>query len=86
MKTKNYIGTSRPMGEYDKIVLSIIERNLSYFNTCKKKGILSVEHYVSNGDQWKVMKDGKDLLVDLTLEQAHCVVAAIISYARKELR
>ena len=30
--------------------------------------------------------NGKDILVDMTLEQAYCVVAAIISYARKELR
>ena len=86
MKTKNYIGTSRPCGEYDKQLLGILENNLNYFNICKKKGILSVEHYVDNGDQWKVMKDGKDILVDMTLEQAYCVVAAIISYARKELK
>lgn len=86
MKTKNYTGISRPMGEYNKGLLNIIENNLNHFNTCKKKGILSVEHYVDNGDQWKVMKDGKNILVDMTLEQAYCVIAAIISYARKELR
>ena len=86
METKNYTGTSRPCGEYDKQLLCIIESNLNYFNSCKKKGILSIEHYVYNGDQWKVMKDGKDMLVDMTLEQAYCVVAAIISYARKELK
>lgn len=85
MKTKNYIGTSRPMGEYDKQLLGIIEGNLNYFNTCKKKRILSVEHYVDNGDQWRLLKDGRQILVDMTLDELYYAVAAIINYNRKGL-
>lgn len=86
MKTKNYTGTSRPIGTYDKNLLSIIEGNLKHFNCCKKKRILSIEHYIAGGDQWKLLKDGKQILVDMTLEQIYCAVAAIINYNRKEIR
>lgn len=86
MKTKNYTGISRPCGKYDKHLLSIIESNLDHFNTCKKKGILSIEHYIAGGDQWKLLKDGNPILMDITLDEIYYSVAAIINYARKELR
>ena len=86
MKAKNYIGTSRPSGTYDKHLLSAIESNLNYFNTCKKKGILSIEHYVAGGDQWKLLKDGFPILMDITLEEIYYAIAAIINYNRKEIK
>ena len=80
MKTKNYTGTSRPCGYYDKILLSIIENNLNSFNANKRKGVLTVEHYIDGGDQWRVLKDGKAILNYMTLYELHYVVAGIINY------
>lgn len=83
METKNYIGTSRPCGEYDKVTLKIIESNLNYFNANKRKGILSIEHYIDCGDQWKILKDDGVLLYDMTLDQVHYAIAGIINYTRE---
>ena len=59
MKTESYTGTSRPCGEYNKRLLEIIEGNLYCFNAKKRKGILTVEHYVEDGDKWKILSGGK---------------------------
>ena len=83
MTTKNYIGTSRPCGEYDKVKLEVIEHNLQYFNANKRKGILSIDHYVDGGDQWKILKDGSMMLFDMTLDQVYYTIAGIIIYARE---
>lgn len=80
MKTKNYTGTSRPMGEYNKKLLEIIEHNLNYFNSSKRKGVLTVEHYVDNGDQWQILKDNKILVCNMNLEELYFAVAGIICY------
>lgn len=80
METKNYTGTSRPYGEYNKRLLDIIERNLNNFNAKKRKGILTVEHTIEGGDQWKVLKDDKPLLCYMELDQLYYAVAAIICY------
>lgn len=77
---KNYAGTSRPCGEYNKELLFIIESNLNYFNQNKRKGILTVEHYIDNGDQWKILKDKKTLVCGMTLEQLYYAVASIVCY------
>ena len=82
METKNYTGTSRPSGEYDKTTLKIIESNLNSFNANKRKGILTVEHYVDCGDQWRLLKDGCIMLCDMSLLSTHYAVAAIINYER----
>ena len=77
---KNYIGTSRPCGEYNKTLLTIIERNLLSFNAGKRKGIMTVEHYVDCGDQWRILIDEKEKLCNMTLEQIYYAVAAICVY------
>ena len=82
MKTKNYTGTSRPLGEYNKRLLEIIEGNLKFFNENKRKKILTVEHTIECGDKWKVLKDGKTLVSDMSLEELYYAVAGIISYER----
>ena len=83
MKTKNYTGTSRPSGEYDKAKLKVIEHNLQYFNSNKRKGILTVEHYIDGGDQWKILKDGSVMLFDMTLDQVYYTIAGITIYERR---
>ena len=80
MKIKCYTGTSRPLGEIDKRLLEIIGSNLNHFNANKRKGILSVEHYVDGGDKWKVLKDGKTLICGMTLMEIYYTVAGIITY------
>lgn len=80
METKNYTGASRPCGEYNKKLLDIIEVNLNYFNAKKRKGILTVEHTIEDGDQWKVLKDNRILVCNMTLEELYYAVAGIISY------
>lgn len=80
METKNYTGTSRPCGEYNKRLLEIVERNLSYFNSNKRKGILTVEHYVDGGDQWEILKDNKVLVCNMNLKELYFAVAGIICY------
>ena len=82
MKTKNYIGTSRPLGVYNKRLLEIIESNLNYFNENKRKKILTVEHTIEGGDQWKVLKGNITLVSDMSLEELYYAVAGIISYER----
>lgn len=77
---KNYAGTSRPCGKYNKELLFIIESNLNYFNQNKRKGILTVEHYIDNGDQWQVLKDNKVLVCNMSLEELYFAVAGIICY------
>lgn len=62
METKNYTGTSRPSGEYDKAKLETIQHNLRYFNANKRKGILTVEHYIDGGDYWKILNDEQVVL------------------------
>ena len=83
MQTKNYIGESRPCGKYDKTKLDVIQHNLQYFNANKRKGILSVEHYVDGGDQWKILKDGNMMLFDMTLDQVYYTIAGIVIYTRE---
>lgn len=80
MKAKNYTGTSRPCGEYNKKLLDIIESNLNFFNAKRQKGVLTVEHTIECGDQWKVLKDGKTLVSNMSLEELYYAVAGIISY------
>jgi hypothetical protein len=80
MEVKNYIGTSRPLGEYNKTLLTIIERNLLSFNADKRKGIVTVEHYVDGGDQWRILIDEKEKLCGMTIEQLYYAVAAICVY------
>ena len=82
MKTKNYTGISRPIGEYNKRLLEIIESNLKFFNENKRKGILTVEHTVDGGDKWKVLKGNTTLVSDMSLEELYYAVAGIISYER----
>ena len=82
MKTKNYTGISRPSGNYDRAILKTIENNLNYFNANKRKGILTVEHYVDCGDQWRLLKDGCVMLCDMSLLSLHYAVAAIASYEK----
>ena len=82
MKTKNYTGTSRPLGEYNKRLLDIIENNLNYFNEGKRKKFLTVEHTIDGGDKWKILKGNKTLVSDMTLEELYYAVAGIISYER----
>lgn len=82
MKTKNYTGISRPIGEYNKRLLEIIESNLKFFNENKRKGILTVEHTVDGGDKWKVLKGNITLVSDMSLEELYYAVAGIISYER----
>ena len=82
MKTKNYTGTSRPCGEYNKRLLDIIESNLNYFNTNKRKGILTVEHTIDDGDKWKVLKDGRVLVCNMSLKELYYAVAGIVTYER----
>lgn len=82
METKNYTGTSRPIGEYNKRLLDIIESNLNYFNANKRKGILTVEHTIDGGDKWKILKDGKILTCNMSLEEVYYAVAGIITYER----
>ena len=79
---KNYTGISRPCGEYDRAKLEVIEHNLKYFNANKRKGILSVEHYIDGGDQWKILKDGYVMLFDMTLDQVYYTIAGITIYER----
>lgn len=80
MEIKNYIGTSRPLGEYNKTLLTIIERNLLLFNTDKQKGIVTVEHYVDGGDKWCILIDEKEKLCGMTIEQLYYAVASICVY------
>lgn len=80
MKAKSYTGISRPLGEYNKRLLEIIEGNLNFFNTKKRKGILTVKHYVENGDKWRICKDNKNLVCGMTLEELYYAVASTISY------
>ena len=80
MENKSYIGTSRPVGQYNHMLLTIIERNLFTFNAGKRKGVLTIEHYVDDGDQWRILVDGKEKLVGMTLEQIYYAVAAIVVY------
>ena len=80
MKTKNYTGTSRPCGEYNKLIVGLIERNLNNFNKHKRKGILSVEHYIDDGDKWKILKDNSVIVSDMNLEQLFCGVISITFY------
>lgn len=82
METKSYTGTSRPLGEYNKRLLDIIESNLNYFNAKKRKGLLTVEHTIDGGDKWKVLKGNKVLVSDMTLEELFYAVAGIIAYKR----
>lgn len=82
METKNYIGTSRPSGEYNKRLLEIIESNLNYFNAKKRKGILTVEHTIEGGDRWKIRKDDKILVCNMSLKELYYTVAGIITYER----
>ena len=80
MKTKNYTGISRPCGEYNERLLQIIESKLYCFNTFKRKGILTVEHYVDDGDKWKILKDDALLVCGMELEQLYYAVAGIVCY------
>ena len=82
METKSYTGMSRPCGEYNKKLLDIIEVNLNFFNAKKRKGVLTVEHTIEDGDQWKVLKDNRVLVCNMTLEELYYTVAGIISYER----
>lgn len=81
---KNYIGQSRPLGEYNKNTLLILESNLNYHNRNKRKGILTVEHYITGGDWWRLMKDDNVILDFQTLSEINSAVTGIINYNRKE--
>ena len=85
MEIKSYIGASRPLSlrNYDKRYLDIIESNLNYFNKGKQKGILTVEHYISEGDQWQILLDGHLLLCDMTLNAVLYTTLGIMRYARE---
>ena len=82
MKIKCYTGISRPLGEYNKRLLEIIESNLNYFNGNKRKNFLTVEHTIDGGDKWKILKGNITLVSDMTLEELYYAVAGIISYER----
>ena len=61
----------------------IIEANLAYFNTGKRKNLLSVKHYVDNGDQYKILKGDKIIADFMTLDQCYYALLAIINYTAK---
>lgn len=84
IKERNeYVSISRPVGEYDKRMLQVVQNNLKYFNTKKRNGIITVEHYVANGDRWQMLKDGKCMLSDMSLNELYYAVAAIIRYKQE---
>ena len=56
------------------------KNNLNYFNANKRKGILTVEHTIEDGDRWKILKDEQILVCNMNLEHLYYAVAAIISY------
>lgn len=61
----------------------IIEANLAYFNTGKRKNLLSVKHYIANGDQYKILKGDKIIADFMTLDQCYYALLAIINYTAK---
>lgn len=61
----------------------IIEANLVCFNTGKRKNLLSVKHYVDNGDQYKILKGDKIIADFMTLDQCYYALLAIINYTAK---
>lgn len=83
MEKENYIGTSRPLGEYNKNMLEILRSNLEYFNAKRRKGILTVRHYVAGGDWWELQKDGTTLINYATLSEISYAVLAIANYTRR---
>ena len=62
---------------------TIIEANLTHFNTGKHKNLLSVKHYVDNGDQYKILKGDKIIADFMTLDQCYYALLAIINYTAK---
>lgn len=83
METNSYIGISRPLGEYDKMLLSVVESNLNYFNRNKRKGVLTVNHYVDQGDQWEILCDGNVVFNFMTLKEMFVAVATVIRYEER---
>lgn len=60
-----------------------IEGNVKIFNMGKRKNLLSVKHYVANGDQYKILKGDKIIADFMTLDQCYYAIAAIVNYTSK---
>jgi len=60
-----------------------IEGNIEIFNMGKRKNLLSVKHYISNGDRYKILKGDKIIADFMTLDQCYYAIVAIINYTSK---
>ena len=67
--------------ETEKRYMSIIQSNISYFNT-NHKDKLVVNYYVDNGNKADVEFNGKTVLCCIPIEGAFYAVAGIINSRR----
>lgn len=77
------MNTTNTQEIYKTNMKQIIEANLAYFNAGKRKNLLSVKHYIANGDQYKILKGDKIIADFMTLDQCYYAVLAIINYTAK---
>ena len=66
------------------IMINGIEENVKRFNSNKRKNLISVKHYVANGDQYKIIKGNKVIVDFLTLDQCYYAIVAIINYCQSK--
>ena len=59
--------------ENEKRYISIIESNLQFFNTGRRKKLL-VQYYVSGGNKALILWGGVTIAADLTIQEAHCFI------------
>lgn len=57
----------------EKHYMSLIESNLDFFNTARRKK-LTVKYYVSNGNRVRVMWGHVTVAEELTIQEAHAFV------------
>lgn len=77
------MNTTNTQEIYKTNMKQIIEANLQHFNTGKRKNLLSVKHYIANGDQYKILKGDKIIADFMTLDQCYYALLAIINYTAK---
>lgn len=77
------MNTTNTQEIYKTNMKQIIEANLQHFNTGKRKNLLSVKHYIANGDQYKILKGDKIIADFMTLDECYYALLAIINYTAK---
>ena len=69
------------VAEEEKRYLSVIESNLRFYNGSRRKKVISIHPYISDGNRLDVKLDDCTIASCLSIRDAHNFIFGIVAYA-----